>query len=82
MSQSIVRFPVRAQERQQLRLEKVGVIGGFLLGLAAAAGLVLEPLVGLGLPEGLNFLAFALVVAAATRLGLAASTALARHLAR
>lgn len=81
MAQTLVRLPGPAFERQQLRLEKVGVIAGFLLGLALAVGVVSEPLVALGAPEWLEFAAIALTVAVTTRLGLSASAAVSRKLA-
>jgi uncharacterized membrane protein YfcA len=78
MSQSVVRLPVQAQDRQQLRLEKVGVIGGFLLGLVVAAGGTSLVMSDLGAPEWVAFAAFGLTVAASTRAGLWLATALSR----
>lgn len=66
--------------RQQLFLEKLGVIFGFLLGLAVAAGSLGEALSGMGAPEGLVFGAIALTVAATTRFGLFAAAVLSRKL--
>jgi len=81
MAQTLVRIPGPAAERQQLRLEKVGVIAGFLLGLALAAGSVSGALSDLGAPAWLEFAAIALTIAVTTRLGLSAAAALSRRLA-
>lgn len=80
MAQTLVRLPGPAVERQQLRLEKVGVIAGFLIGLPVAVGVVGGPLAELGAPVWLEFAAVALTVAVTTRLGLYASAALARSM--
>lgn len=80
MAQTLVRFPHPAAQRQQLRLEKVGVIAGFLIGLALAVGVVSGALVDWAAPEWLEFLAVALTVAVTTRLGLSAAAALSRKL--
>jgi len=80
MAQTLVRFPNPAAQRQQLRLEKVGVIAGFLLGLALAVGVVSGALLDSSAPEWLEFLAVALTVAVTTRLGLSAAAALSRKL--
>ena len=68
------------QERRQLRLEKAGVIVGFLLGLPLALTVVHE-LLG-DAPEVLSVVAGIAVVAVATRFGLMAASAAARRLAR
>lgn len=81
MAQTLVRIPGPAAERQQLRLEKVGVIAGFLIGLALAAGSVSGALNDLGAPAWLEFAATALTIAVTTRLGLSAAAALSRRLA-
>lgn len=81
MTQTLARFPGSTAQRQQLRLEKVGVIGGFLVGLGLAAGVVSGLMADLGAPDALAFVAVALTVAAATRLGLSAAAALSRKLA-
>ena len=66
--------------RHQLFLEKCGVIFGFLLGLAVAAGSLGEALSSMGAPEGLVFGAIALTMAVTTRFGLFAAAALSRKL--
>ncbi len=76
MAQTLVRLPGPAARRQQLRLEKVGVIAGFLLGLVLALGVVSAPLVDLGIPAWLEATSLALTVAVCTRLGLSAAIAL------
>lgn len=81
MAQTLARLPGSAVQRQHLRLEKAGVIAGFLLGLALAVGVVSAPLVELGAPEWLEFVAVALTVAVTTRLGLSAAAVLSRKLA-
>jgi hypothetical protein len=81
MAQTLARFPGSTAQRQQLRLEKVGVIGGFLVGLALAAGVVNGLLVDWGAPDWLAFVGVALTVAATTRLGLSAAAALSQKLA-
>lgn len=77
MAQALVRLPVSAARRQQLRLEKVGVIAGFLVGLVLALAVVSAPLAELGAPDWLEATAMALTVAVCTRLGLSAAFALA-----
>jgi CDP-diglyceride synthetase len=67
-------------ERQQLRLEKVGVIAGFLVGLPFALAEVSHQLADA--PEWLSAAAIVLTVAGATRLGLLVASALARRIAR
>lgn len=69
-----------ASERQQLRLEKLGVIAGFLLGLLLTIHLEVDVLGAA--PPWLATLAAGLTVAATTRLGLMVGAALARRLAR
>lgn len=82
MAQSLARrLPGPAAQRQQLRLEKVGVIAGFLVGLVLAVGPVSDLLGEMGAPEWLEFAAGAVTVAALTRLGLSASAMLSRKLA-
>ncbi len=81
MAQTLARLPGHAVQRQQLRLEKVGVIAGFLIGLTLAVGVVSGLVVELGAPDWLEFAAVALTVAATTRLGLSAAAALSRKLA-
>lgn len=81
MAQAFAQIPGPAVQRQQLRLEKVGVIAGFLLGLTLALGLVSGLLVDIGAPDWLEFAAVVLTVAATTRLGLSAAAALSRKLA-
>lgn len=81
MAQTFARFPGSTAQRQQLRLEKVGVIGGFLVGLGLAAGAVNGLLVDLGAPDWLAFVGVALTVAVTTRLGLSAAAALSQKLA-
>lgn len=66
-------------ERQQLRLEKVGVIAGFLLGLPLALTEVRDVLSDA--PEWLSVAVVVLTVAVATRLGLMAASAIARRIA-
>lgn len=80
MAQTLARLPGPAFERQQLRLEKVGVIAGFLLGLVLAVGVVSSPLVELGVPEWLEFAVSGLTVAVSTRAGLWAAAAVSRKL--
>jgi hypothetical protein len=81
MAQTLAQIPGPAVQRQQLRLEKVGVIAGFLIGLTLAVGVVSGWVVDLGAPDWLEFAAVALTVAGATRLGLSAAAALSRKLA-
>lgn len=66
-------------EQRQLRLEKVGVIAGFLLGLPLALTEVGEALSEA--PEWLSATVVVLTVAVATRLGLMAASAIARRIA-
>lgn len=66
-------------EQRQLRLEKVGVIAGFLLGLPLALAEVGEALSDA--PEWLSVAGVVLTVAVATRLGLMAASAIARRIA-
>jgi len=81
MAQTLARISGPAVERQQLRLEKVGVIAGFLLGLPLAVGLVSAPLADAGVPDWLEFAAIAATIAVTTRLGLSVAAALSRKLA-
>jgi hypothetical protein len=81
MAQTLARLPGHAAQRQQLRLEKVGVIAGFLVGLVLAVGVVSDLLGELGAPDWLEFAAGAVTVAALTRLGLSAAAALSRRFA-
>lgn len=81
MAQTLARFPGSTAQRQQLRLEKVGVIGGFLVGLGLAAGVVSGLMADWGAPDWLAFVAVAVTVAATTRLGLSAAAALSQKLA-
>lgn len=71
---------VAADDRQQLRLEKLGVIAGFLCGLLLT--LFLEGEILGASPQWVSALAAALTLAVTTRLGLSLGTALARRLAR
>ena len=80
MAQTLARLSTPAAERQQLRLEKVGVIAGFLVGLALAGGVVSAALVDLDAPQWFEFAALAVTVAVSTRLGLSAAAALSRKL--
>jgi fatty acid desaturase len=81
MAQTLARLSSPAAQRQQLRLEKVGVIAGFLTGLALAGGVVSGALVDVGAPQWLEFAGLALTVALTTRLGLSAAATLSRKLA-
>jgi hypothetical protein len=81
MAQTLARFPGPAVQRQQLRLEKVGVIAGFLIGLTLAVGVVSGLVEDLGAPAWLEFATVALTVAATTRIGLSVAAALSRKLA-
>jgi hypothetical protein len=74
-----VKLNPAAAERTQLRLEKLGVIAGFLLGLPLAL-LAVHDLLG-DAPEAVSVLAVVAVVAATTRLGLLAASVAARRLA-
>lgn len=82
MAQTYIREPRQAAERQQLRLEKLGVIAGFLFGLPLAITEVGESLGAWGAPTWLQVVAGVLTVAATTRLGLMAAAALARKLSQ
>ena len=80
MAQTLARFPGSTAQRQQLRLEKVGVIAGFLIGLPLAVSEVAGALSQAGAPEWLQVSAVIACVAATTRLGLMAAAGLARKL--
>lgn len=81
MAQTLSHIPASTAQRQQLRLEKVGVIAGFLLGLVVAVGAVDGLADELGAPQWLAFAAVALTIAATTRLGLSVAAAVSRKLA-
>lgn len=66
------------QERKALGVEKLGVIGGFLVGLPAGLELVREPLLAAGAPTGLTGVATVAVVALCTWVGLRVGSALGR----
>lgn len=80
MAQTLDRIPGPAAERQQLRLEKIGVIAGFLLGVVLAAGPVSNALAEVGAPDWLAVAAIGLTVAVTTRLGLSAAAKASRKL--
>ena len=80
MAQTFVRASRPVGEVQQLRLEKVGVIAGFLIGLPLAVSEVAGALSQAGAPEWLQVSAVIACVAATTRLGLMAAAGLARKL--
>lgn len=67
-------------DRRALRLEKVGVIAGFLLGLPLALAVVNDVLPEA--PEAVAVLSVIAVVALTTRLGLMVASAAARRLTR
>jgi len=75
-----VKLNAAPADRAQLRLEKLGVIAGFLLGLPLALSAVRD-LLG-DAPEAVSVLAVVVVVAATTRFGLLAASVAARRLAR
>ena len=81
MAQTLDRIPGPAAERQQLRLEKIGVIAGFLLGVVLAAGPVSNALAEIGAADWLAVTAIGLTVAVTTRLGLSAASTVSRKLA-
>jgi len=56
--------------RRHLGTEKLGVIGGFLVGLPVGVGLVGEPLSAFGAPQWLVVAMTGVVVAVFTRIGL------------
>jgi hypothetical protein len=76
LGQRIEQRPSRATSPQQgsvgnsLGFEKLGVVGGFLIGLPIGVGLVGEPLSSFGAPHWLAVTMTALVVAVFTRIGL------------
>jgi hypothetical protein len=82
MAQTYIREPRQASERQHLRLEKLGVIAGFLFGLPLAISAVGDSLGAWGAPTWMQVAAGVITVAATTRLGLLAATALARKLSQ
>lgn len=57
-------------KRRHLGTEKLGVIGGFLVGLPVGVGLVGEPLSAFGAPQWLVVGMTGVVVAVFTRIGL------------
>ncbi|HET6788161.1 MAG TPA: hypothetical protein VFH49_09380 [Aquabacterium sp.] len=61
------------QQDTAVEFEKLGVIAGFLTGLALALGYVYEPIVAAGLPEWAGMGAAIAAVALCTRAGLAIS---------
>jgi hypothetical protein len=70
--------PVSAeQDRKALGVEKLGVIGGFLVGLPAGLELVREPLLSAGAPAGLTGVVTVAAVALCTWVGLRVGAALA-----
>lgn len=79
MAQSVLRDHRSVLDRQ-IRLEKVGVIAGFLMGLPLAVGEVSRTLAEAGAPAWLEVTGVAITLAATTRLGLMAATALSRKL--
>lgn len=81
MAQTIAHFSAPSAQRQQLLVEKVCVIAGFLVGLAVAVGVVSGVVAELGAPDWLEFIAAAATVAVTTRLGLSAAAVLSRKLA-
>lgn len=62
-------------ERQALQREKLGVMGGFLAGVLAAAGTVSPHLIAAGVPATWAHAASAVVVAACTWVGYRLGTA-------
>lgn len=81
MSQSVKwnQVPAVDPERRALGLEKLGVIGGFLVGLPAGLELVREPLLAAGAPTGVTGLATVITVALCTWVGLRVGSALGRR---
>jgi hypothetical protein len=61
------------QQDTTVEFEKLGVIAGFLAGLAVSVGYVYDPLVSAGLPEWAGMGACMVVVALCTRAGLGIS---------
>jgi UPF0716 family protein affecting phage T7 exclusion len=61
-----------------VEFEKLGVIGGFLVGLAVALFCVNEPLILSGLPDWVGVVALMGIVALSTRAGLGLSRRLGR----
>ncbi|MFZ5520914.1 MAG: hypothetical protein ACOZD0_06890 [Pseudomonadota bacterium] len=64
------------EERKALGLEKLGVIGGFLVGLPTGLELVHQPLAAAGAPAGLAGLATVAAIALCTWVGLRVGSAL------
>ncbi len=62
-------------ERQALQREKLGVMGGFVVGVLAATGAVSPHLVAAGVPATWAHLVSAVVVAASTWVGYRLGTA-------
>ena len=62
-------------ERQALQREKLGVMGGFLVGVLTAAGIVSPHLAAAGIPPTWAHVASAVVVAATTWVGYRLGTA-------
>jgi hypothetical protein len=60
---------VKALEAHQLGVEKLGVIGGFLLGMPIGFGLVGQLAASAGAPGWVTFVLGAVVTAAFTRIG-------------
>ncbi|MBI5335549.1 MAG: hypothetical protein HZB72_13360 [Burkholderiales bacterium] len=65
------------RDRKALGVEKLGVIGGFLVGLPAGLELVREPLLAAGAPSGVTGVATVAAVALCTWVGLRVGSALA-----
>ena len=70
------RSPAGAEARKGLGMEKLGVIGGFLVGLPTGLELVHEPLSAAGAPDGLTGLATVAAIALCTWVGLRVGAAL------
>lgn len=81
MAQTFTHISDQRSAQQQLRLEKLGVIAGFLLGVVLSAGVVSTGLGAVDAPDVLSVLAIGLTVAVTTRLGLFAAAAASRKLA-
>jgi len=59
----------KARDAHQLGVEKLGVIGGFLLGLPVGFGLVGQLAAAAGAPNWVTFVLGAVITAAFTRVG-------------